>query len=56
MARADVEPKAVPTAYKLLSQTVIGYIALDRFTKTASREVENALKVDAYRRGKGRDS
>ena len=41
--RAGIEPKAVPTA-KILADGV-GYIALDRFSKTASGEVENALKV-----------
>ena len=41
--RAAVEPKAVPVA-KLLDDGV-GYIALDRFSKTASKEVENALKL-----------
>ena len=41
--REGIEPKAVPTA-KILADGV-GYIALDRFSKTASREVENALKV-----------
>ena len=41
--RAGVKPKAVPVA-RLLKGGV-GYIALDRFSKTASREVENALKL-----------
>ena len=41
--RAGITPKAVPIA-KLMDDGV-GYIALDRFTKTASKEVENALKL-----------
>ena len=51
VARADVKPKAVPV-YKLLSNG-IGYIALDRFTKTASKEVENALKLMLIDEAKG---
>lgn len=49
--RAGIEPKAVPTA-KILANGV-GYIALDRFSKTASREVENALKVLIIDEAKG---
>ena len=41
--RGDKAPKAVPV-YKILENGV-GYIALDRFTQTASREVENAVKL-----------
>lgn len=41
--RGDKTPKAVPV-YKILEKGV-GYIALDRFTQTASREVENAVKL-----------
>lgn len=41
--RGDKTPKAVPV-YKILEKGV-GYIALDRFTRTASREVENAVKL-----------
>ena len=51
VSRADVKPKAVPI-YKLLS-TGIGYIALDRFSKTASKEVENALKLLLIDEAKG---
>ena len=49
--REGIEPKAVPTA-KILADGV-GYIALDRFSKTASREVENALKVLIIDEAKG---
>ena len=49
--RGGIEPKAVPTA-KILADGV-GYIALDRFSKTASREVENALKVLIIDEAKG---
>ena len=49
--RAGVEPKAVPIA-KILEDGV-GYIALDRFSKTASREVENALKLLIIDEAKG---
>ena len=51
VARADVKPKAVPVS-KLLPNG-IGYIALDRFTKTASAEVENALKLMLIDEAKG---
>ncbi len=51
VARAEVKPKAVPV-YKLLPNG-IGYIALDRFTKTASKEVENALKLMLIEEAKG---
>ena len=43
VARADKTPKAVPVT-KLL-ENGMGYIALDRFSKTASKEVENAVKL-----------
>jgi len=49
--REGIEPKSVPTA-KILADGV-GYIALDRFSKTASREVENALKVLIIDEAKG---
>ena len=49
--RAGITPKAVPMA-KLLDDGV-GYIALDRFSKTASREVENALKLFIIDEAKG---
>ena len=49
--RGDVKPKAVPVS-KLLSSGV-GYIALDRFTKTASMEVEAALKLMLIDEAKG---
>ena len=49
--REGIEPKAVPTA-KILADGV-GYIALDRFSKTASREVESALKVLIIDEAKG---
>ena len=51
VARADVKPKAVPV-YKLLTSG-IGYIALDRFSKTAAKEVENALKLMLIDEAKG---
>ena len=51
VTREGIEPKAVPTA-KILADGV-GYIALDRFSKTASREVENALKVLIIDEAKG---
>ena len=51
VSRADVKPKAVPIS-KLLT-TGIGYIALDRFSKTASKEVENALKLLLIDEAKG---
>ena len=43
VARADKTPKAVPVT-KLL-ENGMSYIALDRFSKTASKEVENAVKL-----------
>jgi len=49
--RAGITPKAVPIA-KLMDDG-IGYIALDRFTKTASKEVENALKLFMIDEAKG---
>lgn len=51
VARAGVKPKAVPI-YKLLTNG-IGYIALDQFSKTASAEVENALKLMLVDEAKG---
>ena len=51
VSRGDKTPKAVPV-YKLLDNG-IGYIALDRFSKTASKEVENALKVLLIDEAKG---
>jgi len=51
VARGDKTPKAVPV-YKLLENGV-GYIALDRFSKTASSEVENALKLLLIDEAKG---
>ena len=49
--RGDKTPKAVPV-YKILEKGV-GYIALDRFTQTASREVENAVKLMLIEEVKG---
>lgn len=51
VSRGDVKPKAVPIS-KMLTNG-IGYIALDRFTKTASKEVENALKLMLIDEAKG---
>jgi carboxyl-terminal processing protease len=51
VGRKDVKPKAVPV-YKLLTNGV-GYIALDRFSKTASKEVESALKLLLIDEAKG---
>ena len=51
VARKDAKPKAVPV-YKLLTNG-IGYIALDRFSKTASKEVESALKLLLIDEAKG---
>jgi carboxyl-terminal processing protease len=51
VARGDVTPKAVPVS-KLLTKG-IGYIALDRFSKTASKEVESALKLMLIDEAKG---
>jgi len=51
VSRGDVKPKAVPVS-KLLPNG-IGYIALDRFTKTASNEVESALKLMLIDEAKG---
>ena len=51
VGRKDVKPKAVPV-YKLLTNGV-GYIALDRFSKTASKEVEGALKLLLIDEAKG---
>jgi len=49
--RAGITPKAVPVA-KLMDGG-IGYIALDRFSKTASQEVESALKLFMIDEAKG---
>lgn len=51
VSRGGEKPKAVPV-YKLLSNGV-GYIALDRFSKTASKEVESALKILMIDEAKG---
>jgi len=51
VSRGDVKPKAVPV-YKLLPNGM-GYIALDRFSKTASKEVESALKLMLIDEAKG---
>ncbi len=51
VSRGDVKPKSVPVS-KLLSNG-IGYVALDRFTKTASKEVEGALKLMLIDEAKG---
>ena len=51
VSRGDVKPKAVPV-YKLLANG-IGYIALDRFSNTASKEVESALKLLLIDEAKG---
>lgn len=49
--RKGLAPKAVPIS-KMLKDD-IGYIALDRFSKTAAREVENALKLLVIDEAKG---
>ena len=51
VSRGDMKPKAVPVS-KLLTNG-IGYIALDRFSKTASKEVESALKLMLIDEAKG---
>jgi len=51
VSRGDIKPKAVPVS-KLLPSG-IGYIALARFTKTASKEVEAALKLMLIDEAKG---
>ena len=51
VTRGDITPKAVPVS-KLLENGV-GYIALDRFSKTASSEVKNALKLMLIDEAKG---
>ena len=43
VTRGDITPKAVPIS-KILENGV-GYIALDRFSKTASSEIKSALKL-----------
>lgn len=49
--RKGLAPKAVPIS-KMLKDD-FGYIALDRFSKTAAREVENALKLLVIDEAKG---
>ncbi len=51
VARADVKPKAVPV-YKLLADGT-GYIALDRFSKSAAKEVESAVELMLIDEAKG---
>ncbi len=51
MKRAGMKPKAVPIV-RLLDDGV-GYIALDRFSKTSSKEVENALRLLIIDEAKG---
>jgi len=51
VSRGGLKPKAVPVSRLLPSG--IGYIALDRFTKTASKEVEAALKLMLIDEAKG---
>ena len=51
VTRGDITPKAVPVS-KLLENGV-GYIALDRFSKTASSEVKSALKLMLIDEAKG---
>lgn len=51
VARADVKPKAVPV-YKLLADGT-GYIALDRFSKSAAKEVESAVELMLIEEAKG---
>ena len=51
VSRGEKKPKAVPVS-KLLTNG-IGYIALDRFSKTASKEVESALKLMLIDEAKG---
>ncbi len=49
--RGEKKPKAVPL-YKLL-ENQIGYIALDRFSRTSAQEVESALKYLLIDEAKG---
>ena len=51
LVRGEKKPKAVPL-YKMLDNDV-GYIALDRFSRTASQEVESALKFLLIDEAKG---
>ena len=51
VTRGDITPKAIPVS-KLLENGV-GYIALDRFSKTASSEVKSALKLMLIDEAKG---
>ena len=51
LIRSEKKPKAVPL-YKLLDNQ-IGYIALDRFSKTSAQEVESALKFLLIDEAKG---
>ena len=51
LIRSEKKPKAVPL-YKLLDNQ-IGYIALDRFSRTSTQEVESALKFLLIDEAKG---
>ena len=51
VTRGDITPKAVPVSKVL--ENGVGYIALDRFSKTASSEVESALKLMLIDEAKG---
>lgn len=51
LIRSEKKPKAVPL-YKLLDNQ-IGYIALDRFSRTSAQEVESALKFLLVDEAKG---
>ena len=51
VTRGDITPKAVPIS-KILENGV-GYIALDRFSKTASSEIKSALKLMLIDEAKG---
>ena len=51
LIRGEKKPKAVPL-YKLLDNQ-IGYIALDRFSRTSAQEVESALKFLLIDEAKG---
>ena len=51
LIRSEKKPKAVPL-YKLLDNQ-IGYIALDRFSRTSAQEVESALKFLLIDEAKG---
>ncbi|MDG1315190.1 MAG: S41 family peptidase, partial [Flavobacteriaceae bacterium] len=49
--RAGMKPKAIP--FVRLLDDGVGYIALDRFSKTSSKEVENALRLLIIDEAKG---